>query len=130
MDRNAGLPHVMGRLPFGDCGNQRGGPCEALVIGYAANEASGEDRSLLAVERRPGADHAALLRALVAVEPRARALAVADSGLSLLELGSLWNEPAPVIDAALAGLASRTRIIGAYAAPFEPGDLADQTPQS
>jgi hypothetical protein len=90
----------MGRLPFGDCGNQRGGPCEALVIGYAANEASGEDRSLLAVERRPGADHAALLRALVAVEPRARALAVADSGLSLLELGSLWNEPAPVIDAA------------------------------
>lgn len=46
----AGAPHVMGRLPFGDAGNHRGSPVEALVIGRAMNEATGHDRSLLVVE--------------------------------------------------------------------------------
>ena len=46
----AGAPHVMGRLPFGDAGNHRGSPVEALVIGRALNEPTGKDRSLLVVE--------------------------------------------------------------------------------
>ena len=130
MDRNVGLPHVMGRLPFGDCGNQRGGPCQGLVVGYAACEASGEDRSLLAVERRPGVDHSGVLRAIVSVEPRAEILAVGDGALSLLELGGLWADPSPALDTALAKVAASTRIIGSYAAPFKAAELSDQVPQS
>ncbi len=130
MDRNAGLPHVMGRLPFGDGGNQRNGACAGLVVGLALNEASGEDCSLLGLERLPGCDHAALLGAIVAVEPRARVLAVADNGLTLVELGGFWTDPSPAIDKALARLATRTRIIGSYATPLDLAELVDQTPLS
>jgi chorismate mutase-like protein len=125
MDRNAGWPHVMGRLPFGDCGNQRGGPSAGLVVGYAANEPSGEDCSLLALKRRAGVDHGLLLEAVVTVEPCARVVSVADGKLSLLELGGLWSDPAPTIEAALAKVAERTCVIGGYAAPFSEAELRD-----
>jgi chorismate mutase / prephenate dehydratase len=43
------LPRVIARLPFG-AGNQRGLPCEALVIALLAPESTGHDRSLVVAE--------------------------------------------------------------------------------
>jgi chorismate mutase-like protein len=48
--KGANVPHVISRLPFGDPGNQRGRGLQGLVIGTAANEPTGHDRSLLVAE--------------------------------------------------------------------------------
>jgi chorismate mutase-like protein len=48
--RQPNVPHVIARLPFGDPGNQRGRGLQGLVIGTAANEPTGNDRSLLVAE--------------------------------------------------------------------------------
>jgi chorismate mutase / prephenate dehydratase len=48
--RTPNVPHVIARLPFGDPGNQRGRGLQGLVIGTAANEPTGNDRSLLVAE--------------------------------------------------------------------------------
>jgi len=42
-------PHVMGRLPFGDIGNVRDPKAQAMVIGRAPNEPTGEDRTWVAL---------------------------------------------------------------------------------
>lgn len=62
--QSSGAPHVMGRLPFGDAGNQRGNPVEALVVGHARNEPTGHDRSLLVVEPGREISRSALKAAL------------------------------------------------------------------
>jgi chorismate mutase-like protein len=48
--RQPGVPHVIARLPFGDPGNQRGRGLQGLVVGTAAVEPTGHDRSLLVAE--------------------------------------------------------------------------------
>jgi chorismate mutase / prephenate dehydratase len=47
-DENA--PRVVARLPFGPRGNARGDGADALVIGRAAPQATGEDRTLMVTE--------------------------------------------------------------------------------
>jgi chorismate mutase/prephenate dehydratase len=62
--QSSGAPHVMGRLPFADAGNQRGNPVEALVVGHARTEPTGHDRSLLVVEPGREISRSALKTAL------------------------------------------------------------------
>ena len=45
-------PRIIARLPFGPRGNARGG-ADALVIGFAAAQETGEDRTLYAAETAP-----------------------------------------------------------------------------
>jgi chorismate mutase-like protein len=56
-------PHVMGRLPFGDIGNVREPKAEAIVIGRAPNEPTGEDRTWLALHVKAAKSRRAVLAA-------------------------------------------------------------------
>jgi chorismate mutase / prephenate dehydratase len=47
---DADAPRVVARLPFGPRGNARSDHADALVIGFGAQEPSGQDRTLLATE--------------------------------------------------------------------------------
>src|SRR5574338_700562 len=50
LSRDAKAPRIVARLPFGARGSERDAPVEALVVGPVVPEASGLDRSLIAVE--------------------------------------------------------------------------------
>src|SRR5688572_14420552 len=65
-------PHVMGRLPFGDIGNVRDPKAQAMVIGRAPNEPTGEDRTWLALHARKALSRRAVLAAAKALAPDAR----------------------------------------------------------
>jgi chorismate mutase-like protein len=136
----AGAPHVMGRLPFGDAGNQRGNPVQALVIGRALNEPTGRDRSLLVVEPRREISRSALKAALTKAGLAPTFFAAWHSphlgaDLHLVELegffppGVMATSDADGQGNALAALNqgqlenAHLTIIGSYAVPFTAQEL-------
>jgi chorismate mutase-like protein len=136
----AGAPHVMGRLPFGDAGNQRGNRVEALVIGRALNEPTGHDRSLLVVEPRKEISRSALRTALTNAGLSPTFFAAWHSphlgaDLHLVEVEGFFL-PGPLAitdgagsDNALAPLgrgqleSAHLTVIGSYAVPFTGREL-------
>ena len=68
------VPHVMGRLPFGDIGNVRDPKAEAMVIGRAPNEPTGDDRSWVALTLKAPRSRRAILDAAKALQPDPRPL--------------------------------------------------------
>lgn len=136
----AGAPHVMGRLPFGDAGNQRGNPAQALVVGRAMNEATGHDRSLLVVEPRREISRSALKTALTKAGLAPTFFAAWHSpslgaDLHLVEIEGFYP-PGPVAmvddagqETAMAPLGlgqlenAHLTIIGSYAMPFTAQEL-------
>ncbi len=136
----AGAPHVMGRLPFGDTGNQRGNPVEALVIGRALNEPTGRDRSLLVVEPRREMSRSALRMALTKAGLMPTFFAAWHSpslgaDLHLVEVEGFFSPGAVAMsdaegrETALAALNqgqlenAHLTIIGSYAMPFTTEEL-------
>lgn len=55
------VPRVVARLPFGCCGNARGNGADALVIGHVAQQETGADRTLFAIESATGISRARFL---------------------------------------------------------------------
>ena len=123
-----GVPHVMGRLPFGDIGNVRDPKAEAMVIGRAPNEPTGDDRSWVMLSLKVPRSRRAILAAAKALQP--------DPGLCLertskgqewlLDVAGFPGEIEAGVAAAAEELGAEVRVLGSYAAPLRPADLADR----
>lgn len=129
------VPHVMGRLPFGDIGNARDPKAGAMVIGRAPNEPTGDDRSWVALSLRTPRSRRAILAAAEALQPDPRlCLERTSHGKSG---GSEWlldvTGFAVEIEAGVAELAetlgAEARMLGSYATPLSAADLADKADQ-
>jgi len=122
------VPHVMGRLPFGDIGNVRDPKAEAMVIGRAPNEPTGDDRSWVMLSLKVPRSRRAILAAAKALQP--------DPGLCLertskgqewlLDVAGFPGEIEAGVAAAAEELGAEVRVLGSYAAPLRPADLADR----
>jgi chorismate mutase/prephenate dehydratase len=106
MPRNGEAPRVVARLPFGPRGNARGAGAptasqDALAIGFAAPQETGEDRTLFAIETAADFGRACLL-ALLAELPLACTLLAACEGtngaLALIEIDGFVPAPDPRLD--------------------------------
>lgn len=123
-----GVPHVMGRLPFGDIGNVRDPKSEAMVIGRAPNEPTGDDRSWVMLSLKVPRSRRAILAAAKALQP--------DPGLCLertikgqewlLDVAGFPGEIEAGVAAAAEELGAEVRVLGSYAAPLRPADLSDR----
>lgn len=132
-----GSAHVMGRLPFGDAGNHRGSPVEALVIGRAMNEPTGHDRSLLVIEPMQEISRSTLKAAVTKAGLSPTFFSAwrsphAGADLHLVEVegfypaGPLTAEGgdtplAVLLQGQLEG--ARVTVIGSYAVPFSAQEL-------
>ena len=119
------VPHVMGRLPFGDIGNVRDPKAEAMVIGRAPNEPTGDDRSWIALRLKAPRTRRAVLAAAKALQPAA-SLCIDRTGKGrdwLLDVAGFASE----IDVAALGKAldAEARALGSYAAPLPTATFAD-----
>ena len=122
------VPHVMGRLPFGDIGNVRDPKAEAMVIGRAPNEPTGDDRSWVMLSLKVARSRRAILAAAKALQP--------DPGLCLertskgqewlLDVAGFPGEIEAGVAAAAEELGADVRVLGSYAAPLRPADLSDR----
>ena len=122
------VPHVMGRLPFGDIGNVRDPKAEAMVIGRAPNEPTGDDRSWVMLSLKVPRSRRAILAAAKALQP--------DPGLCLertskgqewlLDVAGFPGEIETGVAAAAEELGAEVRVLGSYAAPLRPADLSDR----
>jgi chorismate mutase-like protein len=122
--RDGGAAHVMGRLPFGDIGNVRDPKAEAMVIGRAPNEPTGDDRSWIALSLKAPRSRRAVLAAAKTLQPDAR-LCLDRTGKGrdwLLDVAGFASE----IDLApiAAALGAEARLLGSYATPLAAADLA------
>jgi chorismate mutase-like protein len=116
-------PHVMGRLPFGDIGNVRDPNAEAMVIGRAPNEPTGDDRSWLALSLKAPRSRRAVLAAAKALRPDPR-LCLDRAGKEhdwLLDVAGFASD----IDLAsiAAALGAAAHVLGSYATPLSRADL-------
>ena len=122
------VPHVMGRLPFGDIGNVRDPKAEAMVIGRAPNEPTGDDRSWVMLSLKVPRSRRAILAAAKALQP--------DPGLCLertskgqewlLDVAGFPGEIESGVAAAAEELGAEVCVLGSYAAPLRPADLSDR----
>ncbi|WP_119303493.1 chorismate mutase [Dongia deserti] len=127
--RGEAVPHVMGRLPFGDIGNVRDPKAQAMVIGRAPNEPTGDDRSWIALSLKASRSRRAVLAAAKALQPDAHiCLDHAGKGQDwLLDVAGFAKEIEADIAAAAAALGAEARVLGSYATPLQAADLADAT---
>ena len=131
LDHTGGkTPHVMGRLPFGDIGNVRDPRAQAMVIGRAPNEPTGEDRTWVALHAKQAQSRRAVLAAAKALAPDTRLTLERGSVKSggkewLIDVAGF----APEIEAPLGRLAAtlqaQYRVLGSYAVPLSPALLKD-----
>lgn len=127
LERSEGVPHVMGRLPFGDVGNVRDPKAQAMVIGRAPNEPTGEDRSWIVLALKAARSRRAVLAAAKALRPdEALCLDRAGKGCDwLLDVAGFAPEIEAEVAAAAAALGAEVRMLGSYAAPLRASDLAE-----
>jgi chorismate mutase-like protein len=121
--RDGSAAHVMGRLPFGDIGNVRDPKAEAMVIGRAPNEPTGDDRTWIALSLKVSRSRRAVLAAAKALQPDAR-LCLDRGGKGrdwLLDVAGFLSalDFAPVA----AALGAEARVLGSYATPLPAADL-------
>ncbi|MBI1777414.1 MAG: chorismate mutase [Proteobacteria bacterium] len=117
-------PRVVVKLPFADRSRSRTAIATAFVVAAMAHEESGEDRTLVALAAKAGADEAGIATALERVELKGSVLAIApdkenDTQWRLLELAGFVGAD----DRRLALLArepgiGRALTIGGYATPL------------
>lgn len=129
LERGETVPHVMGRLPFGDIGNVRDPKAEAMVIGRAPNEPTGDDRSWIMLTLQSQRSQRAVLTAAKALQPDPR-LCLERSGNGREWLLDVAGFPAEIaaelaaINGELGG-GAEARVLGSYAAPLPAAALAD-----
>jgi chorismate mutase / prephenate dehydratase len=122
-DENA--PRVVARLPFGPRGNARGDSADALVIGRAAQQATGQDRTLLVIELTAGVSRGRIFRILSSLGLSCTFFASCKhlgGALDLIEIDGL----VPISDlrldlfrAQLGGELQRLLPLGGYAVPLQ-----------
>lgn len=127
-----GQPRVIARLPFVAPGTLRGERTQALAIARLEPEATGEDRSLLAIETTAPISRARLADALgqVGLKPTLHVSAAMPGGdgerLSLFEVEGFVAQNDKVLTTLIeaaptvieGGSIARTLVIGAYAVPL------------
>jgi chorismate mutase-like protein len=119
-------PHVMGRLPFGDIGNVRDPRAQAMVIGRAPNEPTGEDRTWVALHARKAASRRAVLTAARALSPDTRLILERGKGKEwLLDVAGFAAEIEAELGRLATTLEAEFRVLGSYAVPLSPALLKD-----
>lgn len=112
-------PHVMGRLPFGEIGNVRDPKAEAMVIGRAPNEPTGEDRTWAVLHLKQAKPRRAVLAAAKALGPDPRLVLERARGKEwLLDLAGFPAEIESRLAALGTALSAEIRVLGAYAVPL------------
>jgi chorismate mutase/prephenate dehydratase len=124
LSADAKTPRIVARLPFGPRGNARGAGADALVIGSAAPQETGEDRTLLAIETAPDISRARILALLAQLRLACTLFAACEQGggaLALIEIDGF----VPAADPRLGGFAAalgkslhRLLPLGFYAVPL------------
>jgi chorismate mutase-like protein len=127
LDRAGGkTPHIMGRLPFGDIGNVRDPKAQAMVIGRAPNEPTGEDRTWVALHAAKALPRRALLAAAKALAPDPRlCLSRARGKEWLLDVAGFSGEIEGALGDLGRALKAEIRVLGAYAVPLTGALLKD-----
>jgi chorismate mutase/prephenate dehydratase len=127
----ATAPRIIARLPFAGRGNARGENVDALVVGQAEFDSTGDDRSFLALEIEGDLSRARLIGALkeagLAVTLITAHSASGASAWNLVEIDDLVTADDARLKKALTPLAERvTRVVhlGAYARPLTAAALA------
>ena len=125
--RGESVPHVMGRLPFGDIGNVRDPKAEAMVIGRAPNEPTGDDRSWVVLGLKAPRSRRAVLAAAKALQPDAEiCLDRGGKGQDwLLDVAGFAGEIEAAVAEVAQALGAEARVLGSYATPLRASDLAD-----
>jgi chorismate mutase / prephenate dehydratase len=125
--RGERVPHVMGRLPFGDIGNVRDPKSQAIVIGRAPNEPTGDDRSWLVLSLKTPRSRRAVLSAAKALQPDVELCLdrVGKGQEWLLDVAGFANEIEAEVAAMTAALGAEARLLGSYASPLRAAELAD-----
>jgi chorismate mutase/prephenate dehydratase len=122
------VPHVMGRLPFGDIGNVRDPKAEAMVIGRAPSEPTGDDRSWIVLSLKAARSRRAVLGAAKALQPDPQLCL--DRGAKgrdwLLDVRGFAADIAQETAAVAESLGAEIQVLGSYAAPLAKSDLAHQ----
>lgn len=123
-------PRVIARLPFAGAGNARGNGSQALVIGLADPEPSGDDCGLLALETNAQVSRGRIVAALTAAGFTLTPIAVVPGDgwdVHLFEADDLLSVEDPRLSTALAALGEavlRVSLLGFYARPLAPALLA------
>jgi chorismate mutase-like protein len=127
MSKGDSVPHVMGRLPFGDIGNVRDPKAEAMVIGRAPNEPTGDDRSWIALGLKAPRSRRAVLAAAKALQPDAEiCLDRGGKGQDwLLDVAGFAGEIDAQVAEVAQALGADARVLGSYAVPLRAADLTD-----
>jgi chorismate mutase / prephenate dehydratase len=125
LDKGESVPHVMGRLPFGDIGNVRDPKAQAMVIGRAPNEPTGDDRSWIALSLKASRSRRAILAVAKALQPDPQlCLERTSKGREwLLDVAGFAS--GIDVDALCQALGAEARMLGSYAAPLPAVALAN-----
>ncbi|BBK39376.1 chorismate mutase [Allostella sp. ATCC 35155] len=102
---------IISRLPFASAGSARGPGLDAVAVARLPTEASGQDRSFLAL---PVADAGETVRILQAAGLSLRGAGAVAAGATLAEVEGYLDDG----DARLARLPAGTLVLGAYAIPL------------
>lgn len=135
LTRSEGVPHVMGRLPFGDIGNVRDPKAQAMVVGRAPNEPTGDDRSWIALTLKAPRSRRAVLAAAKELQPDAdlcldrTSQGTGEGREWLLDIAGFPTEIEAGIAAVAEALGAEARVLGSYATPLRAADLADSASQ-
>jgi chorismate mutase-like protein len=129
------LPRVIARLPFGGPGNVRGTAVEALVIGRMAQESTGRDCSLFAIEAAGEISRSGLRDALMGVSLPPLSVQLwrdpndASTRLHLIGVdGCVRHDDARFVRlASQRGDISRVWALGGYAVPLTAAELESKT---
>jgi chorismate mutase / prephenate dehydratase len=122
-DENA--PRVVARLPFGARGNARSDGADALVIGRAAPQATGDDRTLLVTESEAEISRGRIFRILSSLGLSCTFFASCGhlgGPLDLIEIDGFVPLADPRLDgfrARLGGELQRLLPLGGYAVPLQ-----------
>ncbi len=127
----AAAPQIVARLPFAGRGNARGEDGDALVVGHAEFDATGDDRSFIVVEKQGDLSRARLIGALKEAGLAVTLFAAHEPGgaaaLNLVEIDDLVRTDDDRLRQALQPLGERVARVmhlGAYARPLSPAALA------
>lgn len=129
---DGGAPRIVARLPFGGRGNACGGGSDALAIGRCVQQASGSDRTVLAVEAAGDISRTRVLTLLAAADLACTFCASSRHGETsamLIELDGFAPLADPRLVRLRAELGSRFRLLalGGYAVPLSKTLLSGST---
>jgi chorismate mutase / prephenate dehydratase len=124
-------PRIIARLPFAAHGNARTDGAEALTVGFGAHQASGLDRTWLALECAADIARARILKSLSAAGLLCTFFTSCNDGrpLKLIEVEGyvpVGDNRLDSLRRALEGEGCRLLPMGGYAVPLTPAQLVSK----